>query len=118
MSTVRISYGCPVRSTCPGNPQVWDAQPKSGAAGNGQAKAQVQKAVGSYCGKQKFKTTHHPPSSKEGQKNPLQFVRNKIVAIETVKIIARNHAPSEVMIERQDGTIQLRYTYTSEQAAF
>ena len=55
---------------------------------------------------------------KEGQKNPLQFVRNKIVAIETVKIIARNHAPSEVMIERQDGTIQLRYTYTSEQAAF
>ena len=86
MSTVRISYGCPVRSTCPGNPQVWDAQPKSGAAGNSQAKAEVQKAVGSYCSKQKFKTTHHPPSSKVGQKNPCIILDVDKLAKETFEL--------------------------------
>ncbi len=54
----------------------------------------------------------------EGKKKPFQFHRNKIVAIETVKTIARNRAPSEVMIEKGDGSIQLRYSYTKEQAAF
>ncbi len=54
----------------------------------------------------------------EGIKKPFQFHRNKIVAIETVKTIARNHAPSEVLIEKADGSIQLRYTYSAEQSAF
>ncbi len=48
----------------------------------------------------------------EGHKRPLQSIRNKVLAVETVKIIARHHAPSEVMIERADGTIHLRYSYT------
>ncbi len=50
----------------------------------------------------------------EGNKRPLQSIRSKVLAVETVKIIARTHAPSQVMVERQDGTIQLRYSYTSD----
>jgi hypothetical protein len=51
----------------------------------------------------------------EGHKRPLQSIRNKVLAIETVKLIARYNAPSQVMIERPDGSIHLRYTYTSDQ---
>jgi hypothetical protein len=38
-------------------------------------------------------------------------VRNKTTAIETTKLIARHHPPSEVHVEMQNGTIELRYSY-------
>lgn len=45
----------------------------------------------------------------EGQKKPLQFVRNKIVAVETVKLIADLNRPSEVLIEQEDGTLKVKH---------
>ncbi len=45
----------------------------------------------------------------EGQRKPLQFVRNKIVAVETVKLIADLNRPSEVLIEQEDGSFRVRH---------
>ncbi|HEX2974234.1 MAG TPA: DUF2188 domain-containing protein [Tepidisphaeraceae bacterium] len=47
----------------------------------------------------------------EGKKKRLQRVRSKTTAIETTRLIARHHTPSEVLVETQNGGIELRYTY-------
>jgi hypothetical protein len=49
---------------------------------------------------------------KEGNRKRLQRVRDKATAIVTSKLIARHHPPSEVHVEKQDGTIELCCSYT------
>ncbi len=48
---------------------------------------------------------------KEGSRKRLQRVRSKVTAIETSKLIARHHPPSEVHVEKRDGKIELCYSY-------
>jgi hypothetical protein len=48
---------------------------------------------------------------KEGHRERLQRVRSKVAAIETSKLIARHHPPAEVHVEKQNGAIELCYSY-------
>jgi hypothetical protein len=48
---------------------------------------------------------------KEGNKKRLQRVRDKATAIETSKLIARHHPPSEVHVEKRDGSIEMCFSY-------
>jgi len=49
---------------------------------------------------------------KEGHQRPLGRVARKINAIETAKVLARESAPSQVLVEKADGTFFEKYAFT------
>ncbi|HMJ63895.1 MAG TPA: DUF2188 domain-containing protein, partial [Candidatus Binatia bacterium] len=49
---------------------------------------------------------------KEGLQRPVGTVARKINAIETAKVLARESAPSQVLVEKADGTFLERYAFT------
>ncbi len=51
---------------------------------------------------------------KDGRKHPLQWIRNKITAMETAKMMAKREAPAQVMVQRPNGLIHLRYNFTEK----
>lgn len=48
---------------------------------------------------------------REGAARPMQHLRWKQAALHTAKVIARNNAPSEVLAERPDGSLRVRYAF-------
>jgi hypothetical protein len=49
---------------------------------------------------------------REGVQRPLDRVARKINAIETAKVLARDAAPSQVLVEKADGTFFEKYAFT------
>jgi hypothetical protein len=48
---------------------------------------------------------------KEGLQRAVHRVPGKIVAVETARAMARDYAPSEVIVERRDGSFYRRYAF-------
>jgi hypothetical protein len=48
---------------------------------------------------------------KEGLQRPIQKSGQKLQAVETAKIMARDEAPSEVFVERADGSFFQQYAF-------
>jgi hypothetical protein len=48
---------------------------------------------------------------REGEPRPLQQLPRKITALETARTMARFTAPSEVIVEQEDGTYQRQYDF-------
>jgi hypothetical protein len=48
---------------------------------------------------------------KEGLQRPVQKVAQKLQAVETAKIMARDEAPSQVFVERADGSFFEQYAF-------
>jgi hypothetical protein len=48
---------------------------------------------------------------KEGVQRPVGRVARKINAIEAAKVLARDEAPSQVLVERPDGTFFEKYSF-------
>jgi hypothetical protein len=47
----------------------------------------------------------------EGEHRAIHRQQRKLLAVETAKSIAREHAPSQVIVEREDGTFYLKYDF-------
>ncbi len=47
----------------------------------------------------------------EGEQHAIYSQQRKLLAVETAKSIAREHAPSQVIVERPDGTFRLKYDF-------
>ncbi len=47
----------------------------------------------------------------EGERRAIHSQQRKILAVETARSIAREHAPSQVMVERADGMFFLKYVF-------
>jgi hypothetical protein len=50
---------------------------------------------------------------KEGLQRAVHRVPEKVNAVETAKAMAREYAPSEVIVERRDGSFHLRYAFAA-----
>ena len=48
---------------------------------------------------------------REGEKNALHRLPRKIIALETARTMARFTAPSQVIVEQEDGTYLLQYDF-------
>lgn len=48
---------------------------------------------------------------REGIRQAIHRLPQKLNAVETAKTLARSHAPSHVMVEHPDGSFRLRYTF-------
>jgi len=48
---------------------------------------------------------------REGIQRPIHKLAEKIQAVETAKIMARDEAPSQVFVERSDGSFFEQYTF-------
>jgi hypothetical protein len=48
---------------------------------------------------------------KEGLQRPVQKAGQKVQAVETAKIMARDEAPSQVFVERADGSFFQQYAF-------
>jgi hypothetical protein len=53
---------------------------------------------------------------KEGIQRPVRRMAQKLQAIETAKIMARDEAPSQVFVERPDGSFFEQYAFKSGHA--
>ena len=49
----------------------------------------------------------------EGLQRAVHRVPEKINAVETARAMAREHAPSEVIVERRDGSFHLQYSFAA-----
>jgi hypothetical protein len=56
---------------------------------------------------------------REGRQKAVHRVPQKFLAVETARIMARESAPSQVFVERYDGTFEVKYSFgpASAQAA-
>lgn len=50
---------------------------------------------------------------REGIQRPVHRLEDKENAVETARAMAREDAPSEVMVERRDGKFQRQYAFAS-----
>jgi hypothetical protein len=48
---------------------------------------------------------------REGIRQAIHRLPQKLNAVETARTLARSHAPSRVMVEQADGSIKLKYTF-------
>jgi hypothetical protein len=48
---------------------------------------------------------------REGQRQPINNAPSKRDAVETAKIMARGAAPSQVVVERTNGSLFVKYTF-------
>lgn len=48
---------------------------------------------------------------REGRQRAVHHVPHKLVAVETARIMARDSAPSQVFVERRDGTFEVKYSF-------
>jgi hypothetical protein len=48
---------------------------------------------------------------REGHSRPVQRVYSKVTAVETARAMARQNAPSLVLVELEDGAFQARYEF-------
>lgn len=48
---------------------------------------------------------------REGIRQAIHRLPQKLNAVETAKTLARSHAPSHVMVEQIDGSIKLKYAF-------
>ena len=48
---------------------------------------------------------------REGERKPLHKLPRKVIALETARTMARFNAPSQVMVEQEDGNYQLQYEF-------
>jgi hypothetical protein len=51
---------------------------------------------------------------KEGTQQAVHALESKLLAIETAKTMARDDAPSEVLVERRDGSFYRHYAFDYE----
>ena len=61
-----------------------------------------------------FVTTGHSGGwliFREGRQRAVHHVPLKLVAVETARIMARESAPSQVFVERRDGTFEVKYSF-------
>jgi hypothetical protein len=50
---------------------------------------------------------------REGIRQAIHRLPQKLNAVETAKTLARSHAPSEVMVEQIDGSLTRKYAFDS-----
>lgn len=48
---------------------------------------------------------------REGKQRAVHSMPQKLLAVETAKIMARESAPSQVFVERCDGTFEVKYSF-------
>jgi hypothetical protein len=48
---------------------------------------------------------------KEGLQRPVEKMAQKVQAVETARILARDDAPSQVLVERADGSFFEQYSF-------
>jgi len=48
---------------------------------------------------------------REGKQKAVQSLPQKLLAVETARIMARESAPSQVFVERRDGSFEVKYTF-------
>lgn len=48
---------------------------------------------------------------REGSRNAVHSLPQKLLAVETARTLAREDAPSQVMVEQRDGTFNLTYAF-------
>jgi hypothetical protein len=53
---------------------------------------------------------------KEGIQRPVRRMAEKLQAVETAKIMARDEAPSQVFVEKRDGSFFEQYAFKSGHA--
>ena len=53
---------------------------------------------------------------KEGLQRPVRMMAQKLQAVETAKIMARDEAPSQVFVEKIDGSFFEQYAFGSAHA--
>jgi hypothetical protein len=61
-----------------------------------------------------FVTTGHSGGwliFREGGQRAVHRVPQKVLAVETARILARESAPSQVFVERRDGTFEIKYSF-------
>jgi hypothetical protein len=50
---------------------------------------------------------------REGVQRAVHGMPQKLLAVETAKIMARDEAPSQVVVERRDGSFEVKYSFSA-----